>query len=404
MGSSFTWLDHSDRERRRFLDAIDQFKDATTRDELGLGTIRDTFADRFFPGTSVLQTRARYFLFIPWLYRVFEAKGITPDATSKMRREEVALIDVLAASDDWQGTIGRVARATLKRLPSNIYWLGLERWGIRLSHSSQDDYHALLARSGGAQVDRDDDGQPLATDATQTWHGSLPPMPEGFPKAAEFALTRREGRYLCEQLRQHIGDTLLGFLADRGRPANCDYAWEHPQFAEFTNEMQGELAHAQCLAETTQSAMLLYNLMLVEEQVRPERDQRIAEVRTYIKAWREELKPRTARLASWDRQSFWTMIGTWSNVRTLTKSFVDAWVDLAPWSTAFEDNEVARKLVRAREQQLKGARARLGSPAVVELWGGASALGRMDYRWNASKRLLADIYKSLGRGSDAGTT
>ena len=58
--SSFTWLDQSDAARRRFLDAIEQFKDSTTRDELGLGTIRDAFADHFFPGTSVLQTRARW--------------------------------------------------------------------------------------------------------------------------------------------------------------------------------------------------------------------------------------------------------------------------------------------------------------------------------------------------------
>jgi hypothetical protein len=40
-----------------------------TRDEIGFLLIHQGFADRFFPGTSVLHTRIRYALFIPWLYR-----------------------------------------------------------------------------------------------------------------------------------------------------------------------------------------------------------------------------------------------------------------------------------------------------------------------------------------------
>lgn len=40
-----------------------------TRDEIGFLLIHQGFADRFFPGTSVLHTRVRYALFVPWLYR-----------------------------------------------------------------------------------------------------------------------------------------------------------------------------------------------------------------------------------------------------------------------------------------------------------------------------------------------
>lgn len=49
MVSTFTWLDHSDTERQRALDAIDQFKESETRDELGLGSFRDAFADLWGP-------------------------------------------------------------------------------------------------------------------------------------------------------------------------------------------------------------------------------------------------------------------------------------------------------------------------------------------------------------------
>ena len=40
-----------------------------TRDEIGFLLIHQGLADRFFPGTSVLHTRIRYALFVPWLYQ-----------------------------------------------------------------------------------------------------------------------------------------------------------------------------------------------------------------------------------------------------------------------------------------------------------------------------------------------
>ncbi len=61
MASSLTWLDYSDQQRRQMLDVIHLFAEQTTRDELGLGSVRDALADLLFPGTSTIQTRARYF-------------------------------------------------------------------------------------------------------------------------------------------------------------------------------------------------------------------------------------------------------------------------------------------------------------------------------------------------------
>ena len=46
MPSSFTWLDYSEFERKRMLDVIELFRDRSTVDELGLGTVRDVFADK----------------------------------------------------------------------------------------------------------------------------------------------------------------------------------------------------------------------------------------------------------------------------------------------------------------------------------------------------------------------
>lgn len=52
MVSFVAWLDDAERDRRKVLDAIDLFKERDTRDELGIGTVRDAFADRLFPGSA----------------------------------------------------------------------------------------------------------------------------------------------------------------------------------------------------------------------------------------------------------------------------------------------------------------------------------------------------------------
>jgi hypothetical protein len=76
MMSTFVWLDYSERERRKMLDVVDLFREHDTRDELGIGSVRDAFADMLFPGTSPIMTRARCFLLVPWAYQRLERRRV----------------------------------------------------------------------------------------------------------------------------------------------------------------------------------------------------------------------------------------------------------------------------------------------------------------------------------------
>ena len=69
MTSTFAWLDYSESDRRKALDVVDLFREQDMRDELGIGTVRDTIADSLFPGISTIQIRASYLLFILLLYQ-----------------------------------------------------------------------------------------------------------------------------------------------------------------------------------------------------------------------------------------------------------------------------------------------------------------------------------------------
>jgi hypothetical protein len=72
--SAFVWLDYSERERRKMLDLVDLFGEYDTRDELGIGSVRDAFADMLFPGTSTIMTGARNFLLVLWTYQRLERR------------------------------------------------------------------------------------------------------------------------------------------------------------------------------------------------------------------------------------------------------------------------------------------------------------------------------------------
>jgi hypothetical protein len=406
MASTFTWLDHSDHERQRVLEAIDRFKETETRDELGLGGIRDAFADHFFPGTSVIQTRARYFFFVPWMYLQMEEKKVaSADIESRARKAETKLIQVLKSSADHEGTIGARAGETLKRLPSNVYWLGLGAWKMRLFDGSQDDYHHALDRfyARGRDVRRDDDDELFARGMRRNWHVDLPPAPDGFPDEAAFALTRDEAKFLVDRLQLSAPRSLLAFLARQGRPTDVAFAWEHPQLGAMSQEIEGALAHARLVAETMQGAAWVYNLLLAQERVKSTKNTEPVEgFRDALASWAEEMRERDGEIAAWDRPGFWTLVRVLGRVGKPTEAFVERWLDLAPWrrTEGGADDAAVRELVARREQQLKGPRSRLTNPRALELWGGRSGTGRMDYRWNAASGLLADIYDALGRGGD----
>ena len=69
------------------LEAVRQFRDSDTLDEVGIGGIRDAFAELLFPSMSVLHTRARYLLFVPWIYLDIEGRSVpSVRATDEARR------------------------------------------------------------------------------------------------------------------------------------------------------------------------------------------------------------------------------------------------------------------------------------------------------------------------------
>lgn len=399
MTSIFAWLDHSEEQRRQILDVLDLFREKGTIDELGLGTIRDAFADMLFPGTSAPQTRARYFLFIPWIYLRLERQRIpSAEIARRARRQELDLIERLLASGESDGVIGRLARATLQRLPSNIYWSGLRRLGICLFGGSQDTYHQSLERfyRTSRNAVRDDDGESVARPGAN-WHASLPEPPEEFPQDPKLALTKDEAVYLRERIVHRAPGTLFEHLVTKTRAhegESVEFPWLHPRFAEFSEPVQDQLQHARNFSEIMYGAVLLYNLYLAELTKNPARQE---EYRSELKQWSDEIDRRTNDFDTWNKTAFWNIVtGEGARISIPTRAFVERWWDLVllvkRTPATIADEKIARNLIAVRERQLKGPQARVDNPRARELWGGASGTDRLAYRWPNAQRISRDIF------------
>lgn len=405
MPSTFTWLDHSEDDRRRLLDILDTFREKETRDELGIGTIRDALADMLFPGISTAQTRARYFLFVPWIYLDLEQRSVTSERiASRARREEIKLIDALLRSDDQHGVIGKESRAKLQRLPSNIYWHGLQEWGIRLFPGSQEQYHryldgyyAITSRRRRA-ADGDDDQDAVAAN----WHPHLPKRPIGFPDEASLHLTRQEADFLRERILSRCAGTLLAVVADLEIPlGGVAFPWDLPAEA-LPGDLNALLEHARCFSEGMYGAALLYNLILAELA---EAGDLVEVYREELAAWWSRLISRRAALARWDRGAFWAiLVSNTARIPSSTHAFVHTWLDLvldrlvnqqARDSTAVVEDPSVRRLIEDRERALKRHLSRVDNRRARELWRGASGAVQLTFRWPVAQAILQDIFDGL---------
>lgn len=398
---SLAWLDFSESDRQKALDIIDLFREKGTVDELGIGTVRDAFADLFFPGTSTIMTRARYYLFVPWIYQRQESKKTPSNEIAKnARKDEIALVEALATTEDVRGVIGIEARSSLKRLPSAVYWQGLGQLGIRRYPGSRERYHRALDafyKNGGSVV-RGDDGHAVAGGILRNWDPELPPAPAGFPGAATLRLAKAEADYLRERIIQSAPHSVFAFLVDRlVDVSEITFPWEHPLWPQMTAKNRSELVHARNFSEAMNGAALLYNLMLAEKR---KEEERIGQYTGLFEEWAAAMSERMEELEAWSQPDFWGLVHlTGARIGLATPAFVNEWLRLAIRKDpeTLSKSSDARTLIERRERALKGQLARLDNPRALDLWGGASSSGRLDYRWSRPvKAMLADMHNALG--------
>lgn len=386
-------------------EVIDLFRDQGTVDELGIGSIRDTFSDLLFPGLSTVQTRAKYFLLVPWVYLRVERERVPASrAAAVARRYQTDLIEALkrGGSQPAEGVIGWDAGANLQRLPASVYWSGLHTFGIRLFNGSVEEYHRSL--DGYQRRLRDHvrgEGEELADRLEPNWTYETPEPPRDLWNETTLDFASHEAAFMADQIAIYTRGSLLAELIQAPAKELPEAPWLHPALEGVRDRTKVWLHHAEMFSHVMHGAALVYNLMLSERAAQVGLTigdgELVDRYRQALERWSEELLTDWATISTWDQDDFWAVVlDANPRIPFLTQRFVREWISFATTQphdlVGLPD---ARALIAEREARLKRGRARLTNHRALEMWNGASGTTRLTYRWDTAKTLLADVDKAL---------
>lgn len=387
MTFTLAWVDQDQEARNRAHDLLVLFNQPGSRDEMGLGTIRDAFSNLLFPGTNTAQTRLRFWLIVPWVYRALEREGMPRHDFWRLGRErELDVLEHLWETSE-DGVYGRRSGRRLKGIPSWYFGLG-DAWGLRV--------HAAGSGNGA-----------------RTWHAGLPTPPHGFPKLDTLSLTAPEAEYLQDRVAQSVPQSLLAHLFRQVRAKNageadgCGFVWEHPRYADFAPEHKEQVEHARLFSEVIYGAPVLYNLLLARRvhagtrgRERAGRGDEVADYEGQLAKWSRGLD--RSALTGWSVDDFWATVARSARINHGTRAFVSEWIalvragelDVGVYGAPAGDSAAA-KLVRRREKTLKGARSRFRNEKMLAEWRGGSGMYRLGYRWKVVRGFLRELGEGL---------
>lgn len=388
------WIDFSKEDRQKALDVINLLSEQGAVDELGIGIVRDAFANYFFPGTSTIQTRAKYFLIVPYILRDAVDGRYGKDVNRILRaidtEEKECGIKLLESNPKAEGVIGTrvLPKGWVARKPSDIYWNGIRTYGIFCDYGLSIPEYVSLAvklntqkssaklgnRNDEAEENEKDDSD--AGDIMNVSFWNLPIYHDNWRDNLTIELTNEEAFYLDKQIQKGAKATLLEYVLKNRIDMN-KYEDFVSMAAELSEKVEEKLAYMMKLAcefnNLVYMSRVRFNVMLSEE-----------ENEVAVSEW-DRLKPQVKRRANVDLSAVFNKLelhnpGTYLFLSKLQEAFKAL------------DIDAADELIKKRERQLKGInRAKLNRTKEFDhsKWVGG---GELDYRFSNARRIINDIY------------
>lgn len=406
MTSLIAWLDASSEDQRRMREIVNLFSERESRDELGIGQVRDALSDALWPGTSTLFTRARYFLFIPWCFRAAaESRNDVDKAAAMADQNERRLIQGLLNAGEKDGVIGGTVGAAVKNLPSALYWGGMRTHGI-LNNPALSREDAITAEVDRVHTRRSTEVQ-YEDEVATAWHEggfhpTLPVVPAGFPSEVPdgFAMRHDEASWLRDRMLASAPDTLLEFALQNCPDSDSEVPWTDSVLSNADGERRKTLDDARRFSTLMNSASLVYNLLLATAYEREGFDrveEPVAQYRERLKAWSET--PNLERdIATWDRGEFWRRVFEQNpNVNPRSRRFIDDWLNLIGNTKlkALADDDALAEFITRRERDHKRSQARLTNKKLLQAWLGSAGSRPLVYRWTQIRPVILDIHRGL---------
>jgi len=389
---SIGWVDFSKSDRDIALSILRLLSEQGAVDELGIGTIRDSFSDLLFPGTSTIQTRAKYLFLLPYICMGLERKPkLTPrNFLDMLYAEEIKLIRPLVErSGRGSGVIGEDAGERLQRKPSSVYWNALRTYGIFTEKVTLSNYAEIVCNqrkaseqqtASGKRTHRNEDDTIDDTDTGMSdvsfWR--VPEFEQNWRDEVTMNLTESEASFLCKHITTmpQTKDSLFALILREKRK-------DFPEYETFNDinallpimppDMQRLYTLARDFSRFVYGAQLRFNVIysggenaaandLWDEYSNEMPQVNLNEVFACVRRPRE-------------------------NVMRFLKRF----------EAVRSDEDKLDELIIRREQELKGkSRAKLTQPGRWDEMQNEVNMRRLNFRLDIAKAIVRDIFEGVG--------
>jgi hypothetical protein len=420
--ASIGWIDFSSEHREKVRTVLDLLKKQGVVDELGIGVIRDSFADRMFPGASTIQTRAKYFVLTARLIRDYEEQPARKKLVQSLEQYlaewekwcRIRLAHRYADQGEALGIIGisfgeRKDR-DVQRPPSSVYWNGMRTFGILRTRLSLTEYSRAVSGGRGSlkvllEATHYEKGDDVDADEESGPRVRIPDeVDDNYWNNLSITLTQPEAEFLRQQITACVPESLLGqiLLDDQAikqlllLKKNSPFAQfaELPFIAGLKHDLPRVVSQARDFWILFEGAHIRYNYLLQDRFGTAEGK---SQCEDDWNSWRDRVAG--FNWSGWKSDFLWELVELHgSRVARPTRCFVNGWIDRAREKAS--NLEEIDKLVIDQERANKRGRARL-RPGVkderVDSWIGLSVL---DYRFPQVRALVEDIRRAETEEAD----
>ena len=384
------WVDFSKTERDKVLNILDLLEVQGVLDELGIAPIRDGYSNLFFPGTTTIQTRAKYFFIVPYAFRDLEFSRNFNYLKLKKDLENTenncAKI-FLGNNPDESGVIGRRAiqsNSWVKRPPSSVYWAGLRKYGFFKGKMSIDQYVKYIAfqkqnnandRNLGNSSDESHDDK-SAGDNQKINLFNISTYRKDWMDNLEMKLTYDEGQFLKTQITDTCPNSIIGQVLKNNMYEFLDltsFSDIEAIVDKFPEDIQKDYGKARDFSEFTFALNVVYNMIVSQNRNR--------------KANKEFSSLDLKEVSAID-------IDYIMNSLNIFNPYLRRFLNDSKSAMEDDDLDELERVICNREIFLKGPnRSKTAHPGEYDTdrW---FVGDRLDYRFTIARTIVSDIYES----------
>lgn len=390
---NFGWIDFSQNERNKTLEVLNNLSEKGTLDELGIGYIRDKFSNIFFPGTSTLQTRAKYFLVVPYIIKdVLDNYKRNKDIMEILNEAEENFARKVSENEhgDKENLIGINSlkqKKWVQKQPSYIYWSGIKSYKIIDTELSLYNYIQEMVnnKTNDSFIYDKKEDKYIDDDKEFSKNYTIKPYCKNWHDKddIDLSLNEKEAEFLKNQIIQSHDTSLMAHILKSEQMESFKEVESFDALDALDGlipkNLRKQYNYAIKFSNFVYALYIIYNLVITDDKS------------SQAKKKYDDLKNTLPQIADINLEEMYNLLDINSDSHSLYE-----FLNKAKEYMKVKNIKELKKLICDREIALKLDRAKCKNKDKnnPEQWYGSK---KLDYRFCNARMIVKDIYNGLGK-------